>query len=55
MSGAHAAAHLADIDGYELIAPKAYGERGIPHDQWTELRQKLPLRYRPSRTAREAR
>ncbi len=39
MSGARAAAHLADIDGYELIAPKAYGERGIPHDQWTELRR----------------
>ena len=30
---------MTDIDGYDLIAPRAYGERGIPHDQWTELRR----------------
>jgi cytochrome P450 len=26
------------IDGSDLIAPRAYAERGVPHDQWTELR-----------------
>jgi cytochrome P450 len=30
---------VTDIDGFDLIAPRAYGERGIPHDQWTELRR----------------
>jgi cytochrome P450 len=29
---------VTDIDGLDLIAPRAYGERGIPHDQWRELR-----------------
>ena len=28
-----------DIDGRDLISPRAYGERGIPHDQWSELRR----------------
>ena len=28
-----------DIDGRDLISPRAYAERGIPHDQWTELRR----------------
>ena len=28
-----------DVDGFDLIAPAAYGERGIPHDQWRELRK----------------
>jgi len=27
------------IDGFELISPRAYGERGIPHAQWSELRR----------------
>ncbi len=30
---------MTDIDGFDLIAPRAYAERGIPHDQWTELRK----------------
>jgi cytochrome P450 len=28
-----------DIDGFDLIAPAAYGERGVPHEQWRELRK----------------
>ena len=27
------------IDGFDLIAPQAYAERGVPHDQWRGLRQ----------------
>jgi cytochrome P450 len=30
---------MTDIDGFDLIAPQAYGERGVPHDQWRALRQ----------------
>jgi cytochrome P450 len=30
---------MTDIDGFDLIAPRAYGERGVPHDQWSELRR----------------
>jgi hypothetical protein len=30
---------MTDIDGFDLIAPQAYGERGIPHDQWRALRE----------------
>jgi cytochrome P450 len=30
---------VTDIDGRDLISPRAYAERGIPHDQWTELRR----------------
>jgi cytochrome P450 len=30
---------MTDIDGLDLISPRAYGERGIPHDQWSELRR----------------
>jgi cytochrome P450 len=30
---------VADINGLDLISPRAYGERGIPHDQWSELRR----------------
>ncbi len=30
---------MTEIDGFELIAPKAYGEHGVPHDQWRELRK----------------
>ncbi len=29
----------ADTDGFDLISPEAYGERGVPHDQWRALRQ----------------
>ena len=30
---------MTDIDGFDLIAPKAYGAQGAPHDQWRELRK----------------
>ncbi len=30
---------MTDIDGFDLIAPQAYGERGVPHDQWRALRK----------------
>jgi len=30
---------MSEIDGFDLIAPKAYGARGVPHDQWRELRK----------------
>jgi cytochrome P450 len=30
---------MTDIDGFDLIAPAAYGARGVPHDQWRELRK----------------
>jgi cytochrome P450 len=30
---------VTPIDGRDLISPGAYAERGIPHDQWTELRR----------------
>ncbi len=30
---------MTDIDGFNLIAPKAYGEHGVPHDHWRELRK----------------
>jgi len=30
---------VTGIDGRDLISPRAYAERGIPHDQWTELRR----------------
>jgi hypothetical protein len=30
---------MNDIDGLHLISPQAYGERGVPHDQWRELRK----------------
>jgi hypothetical protein len=36
---------VADIDGHDLIAPRAYAERGVPHDQWTELRRLDHLRF----------
>jgi len=31
------------IDPYDLIAPKHYGTRGVPHDVWTLLRQESPV------------
>jgi cytochrome P450 len=30
---------VGEIDGHDLIAPRAYAERGVPHDQWTALRR----------------
>lgn len=30
---------MAEIDGFDLIAPEAYGKRGVPHEQWRALRQ----------------
>ncbi len=36
---------MADIDGIDLISPRAYGERGIPHDQWGELRRSDRLHF----------
>jgi cytochrome P450 len=30
---------MTDVDGFDLIAPQAYGERGVPHDQWRALRK----------------
>ena len=30
---------MTDIDGFDLIAPEAYGKRGVPHEQWRALRQ----------------
>ena len=28
-----------EIDGFDLIARQAYGESGVPHEQWRALRQ----------------
>jgi cytochrome P450 len=36
---------VTEIDGRDLVSPRAYGERGIPHDQWTELRRLDHLHY----------
>ncbi len=30
---------MIDTDGRDLISPRAYADRGIPHDRWTELRR----------------
>jgi cytochrome P450 len=30
---------VTDIDGFDLIAPKAYGAQGVPHEQWRALRK----------------
>ena len=34
-----------EIDGFDLIAPRSYGERGVPHDQWRELRRREGLHH----------
>ena len=31
------------IDPYDLIAPKNYGTKGVPHDAWTLLRKESPV------------
>ena len=36
---------MTDISGLELISPRAYGEFGVPHDQWSELRKLDRLQY----------
>jgi len=36
---------VSDINGLDLISPRAYGERGIPHDQWSELRRSGRLHF----------
>jgi len=36
---------VTDIDGRDLISPRAYAERGIPHEQWSELRQSDHLHF----------
>jgi len=36
---------VTDIDGRDLICPRAYAARGIPHDQWAELRRLDHLHY----------
>ncbi len=36
---------MTDINGLELISPRAYGERGAPHDQWSELRRSNRLHF----------
>ncbi|HIG72379.1 MAG TPA: cytochrome P450 [Myxococcales bacterium] len=36
---------MTDISGLELISPRAYGELGVPHDQWSELRKLDGLQY----------
>ena len=30
---------MTHIDGLDLISPRAYGEHGIPHDRWSDLRR----------------
>jgi cytochrome P450 len=32
-----------EIDPYDLIAPRNYGTRGVPHDVWTLLRKESPV------------
>ena len=36
---------VPDINALDLISPSAYGERGIPHDQWSELRRLDRLQF----------
>jgi cytochrome P450 len=36
---------MSDIDGRDLVSPRAYAERGIPHARWTELRRLDHLRF----------
>ena len=33
------------IDPFDLIAPRHYGEKGIPHDVWTTLRRESPVHH----------
>jgi cytochrome P450 len=36
---------MTEIDGFDLIAPAAYGERGVPHEQWRALRRLDQLQH----------
>ena len=36
---------MTEISGLELISPRAYGELGVPHDQWSQLRKLDGLHY----------
>jgi len=36
---------VTEINGLELISPRAYGELGVPHDQWSQLRKLDGLQY----------
>ncbi len=36
---------MTEISGLELISPRAYGELGVPHDQWSQLRKLDGLQY----------
>ena len=36
---------MSNIDGFSLIAPRAYGQQGIPHDQFRELRARDGLQH----------
>jgi cytochrome P450 len=39
---------MTDSDGFELIAPAAYGRQGAPHESWRALRQRPGLhRFAP--------
>lgn len=33
------------IDALDLLAPDRYGERGVPHDAWTRLREDSPVHW----------
>ncbi len=35
---------MTEVDGRDLISPRAYAARGIPHDRWAELRRLDRLR-----------
>ncbi len=39
------AAVTPELDGYDLIAPQAYGQRGVPHDLYRELRAREGLHF----------
>ena len=36
---------MAITDGFDLISPVSYGERGVPHDVWTRLRRESPVHH----------
>ena len=36
---------MTDIDGLDLISPRAYGENGAPHEQWSTLRRTEGLQF----------
>ena len=36
---------MTEISGLKLISPRAYGELGVPHSQWSQLRKLDGLQY----------